>query len=65
MNKEKKKTNNQDVDNNHKSEANENTKTHIKDQQKSSTNKGRRRSNEILPITTPATSYAQVIVRKL
>ncbi|XP_061940948.1 histone-lysine N-methyltransferase ash1 isoform X2 [Apis cerana] len=59
MNKEKKKSNNQDVDNNQKSESNENAKTHTKDQQKSSTSKNRRRSNEILPIVTPATSYAQ------
>ncbi|CAK9796736.1 Histone-lysine N-methyltransferase ash1 [Anthophora plagiata] len=59
MNKEKKKANNQDVDTNHKAESNENAKTHTKDQQKSSTGKGRRRSNEILPIATPATSYAQ------
>lgn len=62
MNKEKKKSNNQDVDNNQKSESNENAKTHTKDQQKSSTSKNRRRSNEILPIVTPATSYAQVII---
>ncbi|XP_006612782.1 histone-lysine N-methyltransferase ash1 isoform X2 [Apis dorsata] len=59
MNKEKKKSNNQDVDNNQKSESNENAKTHTKDQQKSSTSKNRRRSNEILPIVTPAASYAQ------
>lgn len=59
MNKEKKKVNNQDVDTNHKSESSENTKTHVKDQQKSSTSKGRRRSNEILPIVTPATLCAQ------
>lgn len=62
MNKEKKKVNNQDVDTNHKSESSENTKTHAKDQQKSSTSKGRRRSNEILPIVTPATLCAQVII---
>lgn len=62
MNKEKKKGNNQDVDNNHKSESSENTKTHIKDQQKSSMSKSRRKSNEILSIVTPTTSYAQVML---
>lgn len=60
MNKDKKK-NNQDVDTNHKSESSDNVKTHTKDQQKSSTSKGRRRSNEIQPIAVPVTSYAQVI----
>lgn len=60
MNKEKKKGNNQDADTNHKSESNDNAKTQVKDQQKSSTSKGRRRSNEILSISTPTTSYAQV-----
>ncbi|XP_076680108.1 histone-lysine N-methyltransferase ash1 isoform X5 [Andrena cerasifolii] len=58
MNKEKKKSNNQDVDSNHKSESCENVKTHTKDQQKP-TGKGRRRSNEILSVATPASSYAQ------
>lgn len=60
MNKEKKKSNNQDVDSNHKSDSCENVKAHTKDQQKS-TGKGRRRSNEILSVATPASSYAQVI----
>nr|XP_034180830.1 histone-lysine N-methyltransferase ash1 isoform X2 [Osmia lignaria] len=59
MNKEKKKGNNQDADTNQKSETNDNAKTQVKDQQKSSTSKGRRRSNEILSISTPTTSYAQ------
>lgn len=63
INKEKKKGNNQDCDNNHKSESSENTKTHInKDQQKSSMSKSRRKSNEILSIVTPTTSYAQVML---
>ncbi|XP_043260523.1 histone-lysine N-methyltransferase ash1 isoform X2 [Colletes gigas] len=59
INKEKKKTNNQDLDSNQKTETSDNAKTHSKDQQKSSTSKGRRRSNEILSIATSATSYAQ------
>ncbi|XP_053986927.1 uncharacterized protein LOC128880653 isoform X1 [Hylaeus volcanicus] len=58
-NKDKKKTSNQDVDSNPKSESGDNAKTHSKDQQKSSTSKGRRRSNEILSITTSTTPYAQ------
>ncbi|XP_017884919.1 histone-lysine N-methyltransferase ash1 isoform X2 [Ceratina calcarata] len=58
MNKDKKKTSTQEVDSNQKLEAGDNAKTHTKDQQKS-TSKGRRRSNEILTIATPATSFAQ------
>ncbi|XP_033330937.1 histone-lysine N-methyltransferase ash1 isoform X1 [Megalopta genalis] len=58
MNKDKKKMSNQDLDSNQKSESSDSSKTHGKDI-KSSTSKGRRRSNEILSIHTPATSYAQ------
>ncbi|KAG7209902.1 hypothetical protein KM043_011498 [Ampulex compressa] len=59
MGKDKKKNNNQEIDANHKTDANESAKAHVKYQQKSSTNKTRRRSNEILSVTSSLTSYAQ------
>ncbi|XP_076292671.1 histone-lysine N-methyltransferase ash1 [Lasioglossum baleicum] len=59
MSKDKKKMSSHDLDSNQKLESSDSSKTHGKDQLKSSTSKGRRRSNEILSISTPATSYAQ------
>ncbi|XP_066595274.1 histone-lysine N-methyltransferase ash1 isoform X2 [Prorops nasuta] len=60
MPKDKKKNNNHDADTNIKTEANNSLRTNYKDQQhKSSTGRTRRRSGEMICLTTPATSYAQ------
>ncbi|KAK2586825.1 hypothetical protein KPH14_011844 [Odynerus spinipes] len=58
INKDKKK-NNQDVDGHHKVESTDNIKANSKDSHKSSNGRTRRRSSEILTITTSVTSYAQ------
>lgn len=62
MSKEKKKSNNQEVDGNQKLESNDNVKTHNKEHKCG--NRTRRKSGEILTVAPSATSYAQVIIAK-
>lgn len=60
MSKDKKKSNNQEIDGNQKLESSDNVKMHNKEHKCG--NRTRRRSGEILTVAPPITSYAQVMI---